>query len=356
MVVKYLLYLLPVAAASLLSFAVYHVYHSPAWKPLAAPPFSPSQATVSSALAAVGLVEAASQNLAIAAPQPGVVAAVPVKPGQHVARGEVLFQLDSRSLEAELQMRLARLVTAEAQLYRLNKLPRPEQLPPSEARIREARAQLLAQEAALHHAQEMFGRKLVGEYELEQRKQAVEAAKGQLALAQAEDHLLRAGTWEADRDVARAQVDEARALVAQARTELDRLSVKAPIDGTVLQVNVRAGEAVPARPDVPPVVLGDLRNLNVRVELEEQQLSRFHANAPAEASPRGQPERRIPLQLVRIEPLVVPKRTPSGDIGERSDVRVLPVIYRLEGNASDLYVGQQMDVFIQTREPASSRE
>jgi multidrug resistance efflux pump len=355
-VVKYLLYLLPLAAASLLSFAVYHVYHSPAWKPLAAPPSPPVQATLPSALAAVGVVEAGSQNVAVAAPQPGVVAAVMVNPGQVVSKGEVLFRLDGRSLEAELQLRLARLATAQAQLARLAKLPRAEQLPVSEARIQEARAQLLAHEAELRHAQGLYAQKLLGDNEFEQRRQAVEAARGQVALAEAEDHLLRAGTSQADRDVARAQCDEAQALVAQAHIELDRLSVKAPIDGTVLQVNVRVGEAVPGRLDLAPVVLGDLRDLHVRVELEEELLPRFRADAPAEASPRGQPSVHIPLKLVRIEPLVVPKRTPSGTIGERSDVRVLPVIYQLEAGSGELYVGQQMDVFIETKGPASSGE
>jgi hypothetical protein len=97
-------------------------------------------------------------------------------------------------------------------------------------------------------------------------------------------------------------------------------------------------------------VLGDLRSLHVRVELEEQQLARFRPEALAEATPRGQPERRYRLELVRVEPLVVPKRVPSGDIGERSDVRVLPVIYRLADSTDGLYDGQQMDVFIRTEQ------
>ncbi len=189
------------------------------------------------------------------------------------------------------------------------------------------------------------------------------AAQGQLALAEAGDRLLRAGSWEADREVARAQCEESRALVAQAQVELDRLTVKAPIAGTVLQVNVRVGEACPQQPDRPPVVLGDLSTLHVRVELEEQQIARFRSlgsgepgvSAPGvlvEATPRGQRDLRYRLKLVRIEPLVVPRRIPTGDIGERSDVRVLPVIYRLEEKSSALYVGQQMEVFIETKVPA----
>jgi multidrug resistance efflux pump len=347
---KILLYLLPAAAASLLAFAVYHVYLSPAWKPLAPPPAAHSRPTFPTALAAVGVVEAGSQNVAVAAPQPGVVAGVEVEPGKRVARGDVLFRLDDRSLAAELQLRQARLATAEAQLARLVEPPRPEQLRGSEARIEEARGQLLAQEAALRKTQKLFEGKLAGENELEQQKQAVAAARGALAAAESADRLLRAGAWEADVAVARAQRDEAQALVAQARTELERLQVRAPIDGTVLQVNCRVGEACPDQHGRPPVVLGDLSRLHVRAELEEQQLARFRTSARAEAVPRGQPGRTYRLEFVRVEPLVVSKRASSGDIGERSDVRVLPLIYRLADPAPELYVGQQVDVFIRTEE------
>jgi hypothetical protein len=51
---------------------------------------------------------------------------------------------------------------------------------------------------------------------------------------------------------------------------------------------------------------------------------------------------------VRFEPLVVPKRSLTGDATERVDTRVLRVIYEVVGTPSvPLFVGQQMDVFIE---------
>jgi hypothetical protein len=44
---------------------------------------------------------------------------------------------------------------------------------------------------------------------------------------------------------------------------------------------------------------------------------------------------------------VIPKKSLTGDSTERVDTRVLQVIYRVEDDALPLYVGQQMDVFIQ---------
>jgi hypothetical protein len=52
---------------------------------------------------------------------------------------------------------------------------------------------------------------------------------------------------------------------------------------------------------------------------------------------------------VRFEPFVVPKRSLTGDSTERVDTRVLQIIYRVERDALPLFVGQQLDVFIDAR-------
>jgi len=55
----------------------------------------------------------------------------------------------------------------------------------------------------------------------------------------------------------------------------------------------------------------------------------------------------VELEFVRIDPYILPKRSLTGDNSERVDVRVLQVIYRFKPPAFPVYVGQQMDVFIE---------
>jgi hypothetical protein len=62
---------------------------------------------------------------------------------------------------------------------------------------------------------------------------------------------------------------------------------------------------------------------------------------------RGDNTRAFPLQFVRVQPYVVPKRSLSGDNAERVDTRVMQLIYALEEGLDDIYIGQQMDVFLQ---------
>jgi len=66
------------------------------------------------------------------------------------------------------------------------------------------------------------------------------------------------------------------------------------------------------------------------------------------ASPRGNGSLRIPLEFVRFEPYVIPKKSLTGDSTERVDTRVLQVIYRVKDPTAPLYVGQQMDVYVET--------
>lgn len=61
---------------------------------------------------------------------------------------------------------------------------------------------------------------------------------------------------------------------------------------------------------------------------------------------RGNAVLKAPLEFVRFEPFVVPKRSLTGDSTERVDTRVLQVIYRVARDDVPLFVGQQLDVFI----------
>jgi HlyD family secretion protein len=339
-------YFLPLLALAALAFAVYHVVHTRPLATTAAPPLPPPQAPFAESLAASGVVEACSGNVAVAAPAPGVVAEVFVHVGQEVSAGAPLFCLDDRPLQGQLRVQEARLATARAQLRRLEEMPRDEELKAAAARVGEAQANLKAQEARLVQGRSLGAKGLASAQEVEQLQQAVVAAKEQVARAQAEDRQLRAGAWEADRAVARAAVAEAGTLVEQVKSELKRLTVDAPLAATVLQVNVRTGEAVAERAERSPVVLGDVRRLHLRVDIEEHHVADFRSTAPARALPRGRPEPSFPLRFVRVEPLLVPKRVLRGDGGERSDTRVLQVLYEFDPEKAPVYVGEQMDVFI----------
>jgi hypothetical protein len=94
------------------------------------------------------------------------------------------------------------------------------------------------------------------------------------------------------------------------------------------------------------MILGSVTPLHVRVDVDEHDAWRVRGGAQAVASPRGNGSIRIPLEFVRFEPYVIPKKSLTGDSTERVDTRVLQVIYRIRDGEPSVYVGQQMDVYI----------
>ena len=178
-----------------------------------------------------------------------------------------------------------------------------------------------------------------------------ELARRQKNQAEANLLLLKAGAWDYDIDIAQANVAVAEAQVEQTRTDLQRVVVRAPIDGKVLQVNVRLGEYVGTPPSQALFVIGSDEPLNIRVDIDEHDIPRayrsFKKGLKAVASPRGDPSMKFPLSFVRIEPYVIPKKSLTGDNTERVDTRVLQVIYQVEGDAPALFVGMQVDVFLE---------
>lgn len=348
-------YGLPLLAAGFLAFAVTHVIAMQRTPPKLDPAVPPARSPFAATVAGAGLVEARSENIYVGAAVPGLVQEVHVTVGKKVKQGDPLFTVDNRHLKRQLEARGADLAAAKAQLAKLEAMPRPEEKPVKKARQLEAEANLADQEVMWKRAKSLYetsGRSgAITEEEYLRRQQAYSMAQHQAAAARADYALLEAGAWQLDKEITRAAVAQAQALVDQAKTEVDRTTAAAPVAGEVLLLNVRKGEYVGSGPGQSYVVLGDVSRLHVRVDIDEHDIPRFRPGSPARANPRGDAKQVHQLSFVRVEPLVVPKRSLTGNTGERVDTRVLQVIFAVESSTVDarLFVGQQVDVFIDAK-------
>ena len=273
------------------------------------PAAPPPQASIQTEIVGIGVVEPRGETIAIGVELPGVVRRLHVKVGQNVLYGTPLFTLDQRAVDAEI----ARLESALAA------------------------SRVQAADAATQYA-------------------LVASVKDRRAVSRDEVNRKRYA-----RDLAQAQVKQTQAQLAEARTTKARLVIKAPIDGEILRVNVRPGEYASAGTLAEPLIqMGDTSRLHLRVEIDEEFANRVVPEVVAEAIPRGATTERIPLEFVRVEPLVLPKQN-LAVAGQRVDTRVLQVIYALPKDVQQSYVGQQMDVFLgapaqQTEAPAGDAE
>src|SRR5262249_34686847 len=259
--------------------------------PAAEPPEYPARSPYGNGIAASGVVEARSENIAIGAALSGIVLEVHVpsdRVGTNVKAGQPLFRVDDRHLKAQLKVADAQLIRAQASLAKLEMQPRPEELPPSAAKVNAAKANAARLQDQADRAKRLSGTGGISQEELVIRQREYETAVHEQARAQADYDLLKAGAWKPDIEVAKAAGEEAKSQIDQVKTEIERATVVAPVDGVVLQVNVRPGERVSDRDAKALVILGDISTYHVRVDIDERDIARFHNGAPAKAFPRGE--------------------------------------------------------------------
>ena len=341
--------ILPILALGLGALGFFHVQLKSQTAPLAEPPENPARVPFEHAVAGSGVVEAQTENIAIGSALSGLVLEVyfpSSKVGQHVSAGKPLFRVDDRHLRAQLGVAEAQLVSAKASLAKLQQQPRPEDLPPSLAKVKAATAKVALWRDQYDRTNRLVGTTAVSQEEYVNRQLNYETVVHEQAQAQAEYDLLKAGAWKPDLTIAEAAVKEAEAKVEQLKTEIARAVVTAPVDGVVLQVNVRPGERISDLDTRPVMMFGDCRTFHVRVDVDERDIPRYQPGAKALAYPRGETSRELRLRFVRVEPFAVPKKSLTGDNTERVDTRVLQVIYAVESGSDRVYVGQQLDVFV----------
>ena len=342
---------LPLLAVVGVVFAVWTVMRGAQAVPPAQPVVQPTEAPYTRNVAGAGIVEAASENIAIGPVVPGVVKEVYVQVGDAVKQGQPLFRVDDRDLRSQLVKARAAHASADARLERLRSFPRPEEIPPVQAALA-ADEQLLADATNQFNTMQRIvttDPRAVSMDDVDRRRFAVTVAEARVAKSRAELALLKAGSWSSDIAVQTAEVASAQADIESINVELERRITLSPIDGRVLQFKVRPGEFAQAADTTPLALIGKVDVLHVRVDVDENDAWRISPGARAEATVRGNRDLRTQLKFVRIEPFVVPKRSLTGESTERVNTRVLQVVYSFDPAAlPNVYVGQQMDVFIES--------
>jgi HlyD family secretion protein len=361
--------------------------------PVPAPLKEPVRNPYKQSIAGAGIVEAASENVVIGVSDPGRVAKVYVTEGDNVKTGDPLFQLDTRSLEADLVAAKAAVETSQADLRRVKAFHRKEDEAALRAKvaeavaavaetnngIAEAEASAAEQEWSVKDQQDQVARLEITvktaatpEEQLIRARFALETAQARLTTlrekvktskshaagaaarqqaAQVDLDTLLAGPWDVDVLKAQAAVDEAQSKVKRIEMEIERRMVRATMDSVVIRARLHAGEYLTTtlqQPEDAPIVLGNLKNLNVRVDIDEFDAQRFQPGMKASALLKNGSGDPIPLDFDHVEPYVIPKRALTNAQRELVDTRVLQVVYRVTNVKAALFVGQQLDVFIDT--------
>jgi multidrug efflux pump subunit AcrA (membrane-fusion protein) len=339
---------LPVLALVAIAFAAWFVWGGYDEPPV---PRIPSDDLPTSpfprAIAGSGIVEARRKNVAIGAPASGIVLEVFVEEGQRVAKDDPLFRIDDRELQAQKLKAEAALAQAAADLARIKSLPREEEIPVYDAAVVGAEATLKEKKGKLERIRNAAQTVAVTAQEVDTAVREVDVAQADLDRAKAQRQFFLAGASAEEIAVAESAAAVARSEVDALRTQIEIRTIRAPDAGRVLDLEVRPGEFVSGQQQETLILFAREGALQVRATIDEYDIPRFDPRAKAVGTLKGNNDKRISLVFDHVEPYVIPKQSLTGESTERIDTRVLPIVYQVADSDSELYVGQQIDIFIE---------
>lgn len=290
---------IPLLAISGIGLCVFMVYFST--KKPKTPPilFSPPTSPYKHYIAGEGVIESAYKNITIAPAFNQLISDIYVTVGSIVKKDAPLFKLNTQHLEAQLIQAQQDQKTAETN-YKNQKV----------------------------------------QYSFYTRLKNKSAVSEQAYQA----------TFYAMK-VAEQQLESAKAAVNVIKTDIALSTTRAPIDGEVLQVNIRVGQFANSNPfsNTSLILFGDTRVYHVRIDIDEEDSWRLIKGAPATAFLRGNSRIAIPLEFVYLEPYIIPKISLSGSDVERVDTRVLQVVYQLPKDKYPVYAGELLDIYLEAK-------
>jgi HlyD family secretion protein len=297
---------------------------------------------------APGRVEPLSSEVKITSVVAALVTEVLVKPNDNVFAGEPLIRLKDDELRA-------RLAAAEAQVLLRERVRDDQRASGKAAERRKAEDSLDEAESEVFDARAALDAAAIAHRAGRGGEAQVNAARAALLRVQ-DTFNLRAATLRSIQErsslptQSEGQLNIARAERSVARAALDKLTIRAPISGTVLQVNVKTGETAMPSSTQPLMVLGDISALRVRVELDDRDLGKIKIGQSVIVRASAFPSREIAGKVATIAPIVGPASGAARGQRSPTDVDVAEVFVDLT-DRGPLSSGMQVDVYFRRTEP-----
>ncbi|HEY0708346.1 MAG TPA: HlyD family efflux transporter periplasmic adaptor subunit [Polyangia bacterium] len=306
---------------------------------------APAGPTPRGEVVAPGRVEAASDVIDLGFEQSGRVIAVEVGEGERVKKGQVLARLDDRVAVARLARAEAARDVTRARRDAAFRGSRVAEIRAAEADVDVARARARNDAGERQRGDRLAGSLAIPSAEVDRLRHGAEAAAASLMAAEARLALVREGTRGEMKRAALAEVAAAEAEAEEARVLLAQTQLRAPIDGVVLRVHSRVGEQVSMMPPTVVMSLADLDRLQVRAEVDEEDIGRVSVDQTGYVRADAYGDRRFPGRVIRVMRDVGRKVMPNDDPRARVDTRVLEVIFTFDTPPS-LPLGLRMNLHL----------
>jgi HlyD family secretion protein len=385
-------------------FAVGYLFFFSSPKSISAAEVKVEQSGSSGTALSVSGYVVAHHKIAVGAKVMGRVKWIGVEKGDRVQQGQILVRLEDNEFRAQVNQARANLAAAQARLDQMRAGSRPQEKLKDKAGVLQAEATLRNAEAEYDRTEKLYRAGVTSKSELDRTLAQRDTARALVEAARQSSAMTDIGPRAEEIRAAAAQVQQMKAALDYAQTQLADTEIKAPVSGTVLQRIVETGEMVTptafgesgARTSV--VALADLSDLQIELDISQADFARLKMDQRAEIIPEAFPNLKYTGFIAEIAPeanrakatvqVKVKVENPDDQLrpemnarvnfladatpaGERSTVRVLvpkeavvrkdskEVVFIIKGNKVELRsirVGEESGGFFQVLEGLSGGE
>ena len=299
-------------------------------------------------LASPGRIEGRTETVPVGAGADGVVKQVFVSEGQDVQRGQKLAEIDCPDLQASLQAANAEAESARQTKERILRGSRDEERLAAEQRTAAATAVLEESASRLKRLEPLRQRGVIAAIDFDQAQRDYDVAEARLKEARRNEDLVKAKALDEDVRKADADIQAADYRKKAVEDKIGKCQVTAPIQGTILKVLMKAGEAYSTVAPQPLFTMSDLSVRRVRAEVDERDVMKVRVGQHAFVSTEADQDNVYDGVVESISTSMGRKRTQSGDPSEKADRDVLETMVRL-GKDVKLPVGMRVIVKFEER-------
>ena len=303
-----------------------------------------------SLVAGPGRVEPTSEDIKLGSELSGKLKAVYVEEGDTIRRGQVLAELENDDYRAQLASAEADTTAKEAALRKVMNGARAQERLEAWSSVRAAEAVMNNARAETERRQKLFQAGVVSREEAERYAREYDVAAAKYREAVEHHSLVDDHAREEDQALAEAELKLARARLEEARARYAKTLIKSPVDGTVLRKHHRNGESVSNSATTPDPILtvGDQGVLNVRVEVDETEVSKVQVGQKVYVTADAYGQQKFWGHVIRVGQELGRKNIRTDEPTEHVDTKILETLVELERGAH-LPVGLRVDAFIQTQ-------
>lgn len=265
------------------------------------------------------------QNFEAHAPISTTVKRLLVKEGDHVHKGQLLLELDDADIRSQAAKAQAQVKAAQASLAATKNSGTQEEVLTLKSQLTKAQTARDAAQRNLDALKRLQQQGAASDGEVRQAEQTLESAQADANLVQQK---LKDRYSAPELASTEAQAAEARAAYDSAVDALAKSNVRAPFDGIVYSLPVKAGSFVPGGELM--LQEADLSRVIVRAFVDEPDVGRLQVRQPVEITWDAVPGRTWTGTVNTVPSTVKPRG--SRNVGEATclidnqDLRLLPNI------------------------------